>query len=241
VSRAAFRILDLYCGAGLVADGLIAAGFETIGVDLYPQPHYPGPFIQADATKLDQRFLRYFDAIWASPPCLRDTALRFAPGAKGAAHPELIPPTRRMLVESGLPFVIENVEGAVLFDPVILTGAMFGLGAQVGDRFFHLQRKRQFETNWDLVQPWSPPQPKPIVGVYGGHARVRAASVGGRGTADFIGHSHRDIMGRAMGIPADRKITCNEISQGIPPVYAEFVGKQLRDHLAGAGCTEAAA
>jgi len=225
------RVLDLYCGAGLVADGLKAAGFEVVGVDIEPQPNYPGPFIRQDALTLDARFIRSFDAVWASPPCLRDTVMRNAPGAKGLAHPELIPPTRAMLRASGLPFVMENVEAAALIDPVILCGSMFDLGPTVKGVRYHLRRHRKFETNWPLQAP-SPCQHRaPVVGVYGGHARVRAASAGGRGTADFVGLSHRDVMGWAMGVMPHRKITCDELSQGIPPVYATFVGLQLIAHL----------
>jgi DNA (cytosine-5)-methyltransferase 1 len=225
------RILDLCCGTGLVADGLRAAGWYTTGVDLEPQPRYPGPFIQADATRLDQRFLRSFDAIWASPPCLRDTAMRHAPGAKGESHPELIPTIRKLLAASGLPYVIENVEGAALLNPVILSGSMFALSIEVDGRRYYLNRRRKFETNWPLSAPHKPEVRRPVVGVYGGHARVRAASAGGRGTADFVGHKHRQIMGRAMGVPDDRPVTCDELSQGIPPKYAEYVGGELQAHL----------
>lgn len=218
------RILDLFCGAGLVADGLMAAGFDVVGVDLAAQPRYPGPFLRQDALTLDPRFIAMFDAIWASPPCLRDTVMRHAPGAKGDAHPDLIPPTRAMLRRSGLPYVIENVATAALIDPVILCGSHFKLGVTVEDQRFHLQRHRKIETNWPLAQPECRHR-KPVVGIYGAHARVRAASAGGRGTADFVGQGHNEIMTAAMGL--NRYLTCAEISQGVPPAYAAFVGEEL--------------
>jgi DNA (cytosine-5)-methyltransferase 1 len=223
------RILDLFCGAGLVADGLRLAGFVVVGVDLHPQPRYPGPFLQADATRLDVRFLGDFDAVWASPPCLRDTAMRHAPGAKGEDHPELIPATRRLLRASGLPYVIENVEGAALVDPVVLCGSMFGLGVTDGGARYHLQRHRKFETNWPLSAPGPCAHAKPVVGVYGGHARRRAASAGGRGTRDEWEGGHQRAMADAMGLR--RRLTCAEISQGIPPAYAAWVGGQLAEHV----------
>lgn len=227
------RILDLYCGAGLVADGLMAAGWEVLGVDLHPQPRYPGPFLQADALDLDQRLIRSFDAVWASPPCQFGTTLRHAPGGK--SHANLIPATRELLKASGLPYVIENVESpdtlACMLDPVRLCGSMFGLGVTVEGVRYQLRRHRLFEVNWPLPQPPCA-HTRPVVGIYGGHIRNRAAKAGGRGTADFIGHAKRPLMLEAMGL-AERGFTTVEISQGVPPAFAAFVGGHLRDHALG--------
>src|SRR5512146_2584663 len=105
------RLLDLFCGAGGAAVGYHRAGFEVVGVDIRPQPNYPFEFIQADALDIlrwdwpERRFGR-LDAIHASPPCQTYTK---AQKLQGNDHPDLIGPTRRLLEQTGLPYVIENV------------------------------------------------------------------------------------------------------------------------------------
>ena len=232
-------IIDLFSGAGLVADGLIAAGFAVVGVDIVPQPRYPSTFILADALA-QSRLLEVADAVWASPPCLRDTVLsasarreQAAHGSDATTHPDLITPTRRLLRASGKPYVIENVAAAELIDPVVLNGFMFGLGVTVGETRFHLKRDRKFETNWPLTAPAFKRQ-SPVIGIDGGHARSRAASAGGRGTIDFAGVADKTaLMREAMGV--ERPMTGAETSQGIPPRYSEYVGRALLEHLKGQG------
>src|SRR5580692_2414677 len=118
------RLLDLFCCAGGAGVGYSRAGFDVVGVDINPQPSYPLPFIQADALRLDPRFIAFFDAVHASPPCqsYSDLAKR---NANADSWPRLIEPVREMLKRSGLPYVIENVDGAPLIDAVVLCGTMF--------------------------------------------------------------------------------------------------------------------
>ena len=62
------RALDLYCGGGGAALGMMQAGFEVVGVDKDPHPNYPGDFIQGDVFE-DAPDVMDFDFVWASPPC----------------------------------------------------------------------------------------------------------------------------------------------------------------------------
>lgn len=141
------RALDLFCCAGGATKGLQRAGFHVTGVDINPQPRYCGDaFIQGDALEVS---LEGYDFIWASPPCQAFTALRFMPTAK--EHPNLIPQTRAKLIASGLPYCIENVEGAPLGDSgnlIVLCGTMFGL--QTADGRAELRRHRLFETSFSI-------------------------------------------------------------------------------------------
>jgi DNA (cytosine-5)-methyltransferase 1 len=161
--------------------------------------------------------LEGFDFIWASPPCQGYTTMRHARGARGA--PKLIGAVRVLLEASDAHWCIENVEEARwdMHDPLMLCGSMFGLGCQ-GCR---LQRHRLFETSFPIRQPPCRHDARPVVGVYGGHARRRAASAGGRGTKDVWKGGHRGAASEALGIDW---MTLTELSESIPPDYAEFVG-----------------
>lgn len=217
-------LIDLFCGAGAASRGYEQAGFDVIGVDMHPMPSYPYPFIQYDALRMDDRFLRKADALHASPTCQKFTALRHAKHAR--AHEDLITPMRPILMRTGKPYVMENVEGAPLLNPVCLCGSMFGLGANTRDGTrYHLERHRLFETNWPLSPPRECQHRQPVIGAYGAHVRNRSAEHGGRGTADFLGEDKPRLMWECMGI--DYRQTMAEMSQAIPPAYTRWIGEQL--------------
>jgi DNA (cytosine-5)-methyltransferase 1 len=120
-----------------------------------------------------------------------------------------------MLIRSGLPFVIENVQGSPLNDPAVLCGQYFGLG---------VRRHRLFETNWPLTQPDCRPyhRPRPIA-VYGDHPQNSKNSSINRA------HTLKDGQ-EAMGIDW---MPWKTLTQSIPPAYTEYIGKQLLDFLKG--------
>ncbi len=223
--------------------GYHRAGFDVYGVDLHQQRNYPFAMTQGEASQImgaliagygvefvhpDGRIellrLRDFAALHASPPCQGYTEM-VAPGQVGA--PRLVAQTRDDFRFTGLPWIIENVEGArwAMESPIMLCGSMFGLGAQG----CQLQRHRLFEASFDLTAPSCAHDSRPVIGVYGGHARRRAASAGGRGTRDVWEGGHRAAMSEAMGITW---ATCAEMSEAIPPAYTEFLGRQMLAHVA---------
>ena len=212
-------LLDLFCGAGGAAAGYYQAGFEILGVDVNPQPNYPFAFKQGDALEWGEVYAPLASVIHASPPCQAFSSMRNMPDAR--PHPRLIEPVREMLAASGKPYVIENVPGAPLDDPVLLCGSMFGLGADG----FELRRHRLFETNWHLFLPGPCRHRNPVIGVYGGHVRCRSSKYWRASGADFPGRDKKHLAMTAMGV--EHPMTMNELSEAIPPAYTRFVGEQL--------------
>lgn len=210
--------------------GYHLAGFDVTGVDVRPQPRYPFAFIQADVLALDPEWVASFDAIHASPPCQAHTAMKTMHNAK--AHPDLVAPTRDMLVASGRPWIMENVVGAPLVDPVLLCGTMFGLGVEDAE----LRRHRLFETSFPvLLVPPCQHGSRDTIGVYGGHIRnrrrARTIGVYGEGVRDSRRKFDKGVpdftieQGRAaMGIDW---MTTAELSQAIPPAYTRHLGEHL--------------
>src|ERR1041384_1595019 len=98
------RLLDLFCGAGGAAMGYHQAGFDVVGVDIKPQPHYPFEFIEAEAIGWVEsgawQIALAFDPIPASPPCQAYSKL--AAMHPRVSWPALIEPVRELLQRTGL-------------------------------------------------------------------------------------------------------------------------------------------
>jgi DNA (cytosine-5)-methyltransferase 1 len=199
------RALDLFCGAGGGTKGLQRAGFHVTGVDLVASPRYCGDaFIQADALEVE---LSGYDFIWASPPCQAYSCSTLALRNAGKEYPDLIAPIRARLAASGAAYAIENVAGAPLRSPTVLCGTMFGLA---------VLRHRLFETSFPIVDLVHPCQ-----------HRGDEIPIYGHGTPSW----HRARKGRNFSTAEKRAamsidwMTRDELSQAIPPAYAEFIGR----------------
>lgn len=195
--------------------GYHRAGFEVVGVDIDPQPRYPFEFIQHDALTLDPEFLASFDAIHASPPCQSYSDLAKRNG-NADAWPRLIEPVREMLEGLGVPYIIENVEGAPLLNPTVLCGTMFpGL---------RVIRHRLFESNIELTAP--PHGKHPLVFT---HDKRKAHYGKLDQNTSFVqvtggGNSSIANAKAALGIDWMNK---RELNESIPPAYTEHLGKAL--------------
>jgi DNA (cytosine-5)-methyltransferase 1 len=198
------KLLDLFCGAGGCSMGYHRAGFDVVGVDIKPQPHYPFEFIHADALATLKQLSDRFDAIHASPPCQAYSTLQAM--HKGIERAD---------------WVIENVVGAPLRFAARLCGSSFGLGATVRTGKFHqLRRHRLFESNFLMMSPPCQHKGRPV-GVYG-HGGGNANRSTKKGVNGFTGSSSE--RREAMGIDW---MTRGELSQAIPPAYTEYIGQQL--------------
>lgn len=207
------RLLDLFSGAGGAAMGYYRAGFEVVGVDIHPQPNYPFEFHQADALTYP---LDGFDAYHASPPCQGYTQL----GSRDGRHPLLIEPIRARLQATGVPYVIENVVGAPVENPLLLCGSMFQLG---------VRRHRLFESNVMMFAPAMCHHDGQDIRAYYGKKgwlvwSPKGAQVQKKGRKPLL-------RGSLEHAPADMGIdwmkTWDELRESIPPVYTLWIGAQL--------------
>jgi DNA (cytosine-5)-methyltransferase 1 len=231
VTSPAPLLLDFYCCGGGASRGYAEAGFRVLGVDAVPQPRYPYGFHLGSAiTALDDLLagravtfrlpgggaeavtLDRVTALAGSPPCQGHTDLRHR---TGLVYEDYIDRTRDRFTASGLPWIIENVEGAPLRDPLILCGTHFGLSALCRDGVRRdLWRHRLFESNVPLTAPGPCEHRGQPVGVYG-HSGGKSL----RGYKGLVSECRE-----AMGIDW---LPGKALAQAIPPAFARHLGGQL--------------
>ncbi len=222
------KLLDLYCCEGGAARGYASAGFDVFGVDLfegYTQRRYPFPSHKGDALAYLEAHGHEYDVIHASPPCQRHSAGTRA--GNRDRYPDLIGPTRDLLIAIGKPYVIENVEGAPLLDPITLCGTHFGLTTVDDDGTkLYLRRHRLFESNAPLLQPQCQhPAGVQWAGSYGGARRDKHEARNVR-HGGYVPAAH--VQAALLGVDG---MTQRGMWQCIPPAYTSWLGTQLLDHL----------
>lgn len=184
------------------------------------------PFTHTDG-RVEWLTLADFDAIVGSPPC---QAYSITKHTHSNEHAMLIDPVRDFMIATGKPWVIENVVGAPLRNPLMLCGSEFDLTATDTDGTpLRLERHRLFESNVFLVGNGGCRHNRKIqvAGAYGGGSADRAH-------AKFVrrgGYTPAAaVRGQLLGIDW---MTMGGLSQSIPPAYTEHIGRQLIAHLSG--------
>ena len=212
------RLLDLFCGAGGCSVGYDRAGFDVTGVDIEDHPDYPFPFMREDARDVLWALIKGeigpFDVVHASPPCQAFTAYRRRGDGVGNNYPDLIYTVRTLLNRWGGTYVIENVPGAPLVNPVQFCGSSFGLD---------VRRHRLFESNAPLMAP-------PCIH---GTQRPRFAQATNRAnlrkTVEVgVWRIPLAVQQRAMGIDW---MTLEDLTEAVPPAFTEHIGGQILDQM----------
>jgi hypothetical protein len=192
--------------------GYHRSGFEVVGVDINPQPHYPFEFFQGDAMTYP---LDGFDVIHASPPCQTYTRKEATWGRARnhwTDHPDLLGPARELLDATGLPYVIENVPGAPIRAQLQLCGTMFGL---------RIAKHRLFEGNWSMPMAPATCDHRDVYNPWSGKGR----------SADKL-RSAQGTPWIPMSGGASRKAgVTGDLFNAIPPAYTSWVGRALMAHL----------
>jgi DNA (cytosine-5)-methyltransferase 1 len=229
------KLLDLFCRAAGAGVGYHRAGFDVTGVDILPQASHPANglfgeegmrFICADALDYLRDYGGCYDAIHASPPCQafsRVQSLGKARNGSYSEHPDLVEPTRELLLAAGKPYVMENVPGAPLRNPSMLCGSMFPP--------LRVYRHRIFETNWPLMSPPHAPHRDKTPSAGNGISPKGFISVCGAG--GVRGMTEPEITRywqMAMGIDWMGR---NDLAQAIPPAFTRFIGDQMLSQMEG--------
>jgi Site-specific DNA methylase len=208
------RLLDAFSGQGGAAKGYVDAGFHVTGIDINPQPRYPYEFHQADALEFIAAHGREYDVIHASPPCQDHSPLKSRAGEHGTGW--MLPATLDLLSTIGKPYIVENVMGAQMPRDLVLCGSMFDL---------RIYRHRKFHIG-GVTMLEQPIHPRHIVKT---STKKRRRDWDAGMNISVTGDIGTTIGSLAMGIDW---MTGDGLSQAIPPLYAEFIGRQLIDRLA---------
>lgn len=213
--------LDLYCGAGGAAAGLIAAGWSVTGVDIHPQPDYPGRMIRCPVEELDADDIGAYSLVWASPPCAFATRMW---GYASRRPTNDIPTALAAIALSGAPMaVVENVPYAFSLG-WLRRDLTLELGHFYSDAGNH--RRRGFQLQGFAVPPPALRYPyRPCMvsltgrGNYDSRERRRNAgyTVQPEDRARVLGITHI-VSG---GITARN----HALAQAVPPAYAEYIGR----------------
>lgn len=218
------RLLDLFCGVGGAGEGYQQAGFEVTGVDNLDQPNNPHKFILDDALEYLIKYGNNYDVIHASPPCQKYSVATYPYRKEGKEYADFIEPIRNVLIQLGIPYIIENVPLAPIRNDVVLRGYVFNLRVirervfELGNGLFMLQEE-MYKTDKQVKKG-------DFVSVFGnGSLKFH------KNDSDFKEHKGSILNNWrfAMGIPWAK--TYKELANAIPPAYTKYIGEQIYNQI----------
>jgi len=206
------RMLDLFCGEGLAAWGYWRSGsfseIDGVDTDDKVRTRYSFNFENRDAMTMTYEDFAGYSFIHASPPC--QAYSKITPEKYRHNHVRLIAATHHMCVASGLPYVIENVEGAgkELKPNLVMDGSYFGLPS-VRRRYFYVST---LKTPIRLL----------------GKKRSQSSPQG-----DSLNKSEL-IAAMGLSMVSEKRLpslTKHGIEQGIPPIFTFTIARMMFDEL----------
>lgn len=213
-------VLDLFSGQGGAARGYAEAGYDVIGVDNDPAMarRYPYRFECMDWRDGLAKYASTVTLIHTSFPCQHYSEA--VTSANKARHPDLVWDVRRALLETGKPYVMENVPGCPLVNPVELCGCMFDLGCWHDGKWWQLLRPRLFEIHkLDVGRLAHEP---------GAHKYPRVLPVLGHGVPGWFYRKHghgmpAEKIAEAMCVPW---MTREGVRESIPPAFTRYIAQR---------------
>lgn len=254
------NVLDLFCGEGGATEGYMRAGAYVMGVDnddkaLYYMPRGAGRMLGDWQDALDM-YAGWADFIHASPPCQGYThsqGIKMNGLTGESKKPRMIGQVRNALMDTGKPFVIENVPGSDnpkwelcgLQPTIKLSGDMFGLHSTFVPRpndSYKPKGASKCRDEWGCGHWAREVQLKLTrVRLFECHGFTPAQRrrtpldmpsltiVSGSDTAGFHRLGHRDPTAeqamRLFGI--EHEMTKHGVAEAIPPAYAQYIGQQF--------------
>jgi hypothetical protein len=194
-----FRILHLFADTGIESEILHTFG-QVLRVGIDPSTNPFSTVVQGDAR--DPPVSGRFDLAVAHPPCQRWSVATPGGGSDPLSHPDCIDEARAVCRELADHYIIENVPGAPLRDPVRFEGGMFGMG---------IHYPRAFETSFPVGRPRSVPRWSPDRGPLAEQRKTGNAWVGSNdGWRLAKGYAHdwpaRELKRHAVPAPYLRRL-----------------------------------
>jgi len=247
--------LDICCRKGGATVGLQRAGFYVIGVDIDPQPGYPGDMFLQDDGLVILRTIRDSGGIhvpglgyvcpsfvWESWPCQAANTQTKGNRARGIGddHEQFIPRGRELSDKIGIPYVLEqptSSEADVIRRDLTLCMDMFK-----GDMPPPwVQKHRSFElSGFTVPQPEHRRHDGYVRGWRGRHGDVPGfyrdgpyvagyGDGGGKGTPEELAHAMQmPWVIEGMGpTRAERRARQFDLQEAIPPAFSQYIGEHF--------------